>query len=68
MTHQITLDEAVVRLDAINAVVWDEALPYMFDPEHLISCHADTLPEAYRKLVAAINKILEQSNFRPDPG
>lgn len=30
-----------------------------FDPEHQISSHAETLPEAYRKLCAAVRKAKE---------
>lgn len=68
MSDHITLEEAIQKLDAINDVVWDEALPYMGDVEHRIQCHADSLPEAYRRLAAAVERILALSNFRPDPG
>lgn len=58
----------IEKLDQASDVIWDEALPYMFDVEHTISSHADTLPQAYRMLARAIQKVLDIVNWRPDPG
>lgn len=64
------LKEFEEKLDAINDVIWDEALPYTNDGdvEHVIDSHADTLPERFRKLSAVIDKIQTITNWRPDPG
>jgi hypothetical protein len=58
------------RLDDANDVIWDEADPYTNDGdvEHVIHSHADTLPERFRKLVAAIDKIRQITNWRSDIG
>lgn len=61
-------DSYIQLLDAAANILWDEALPYMFDVEHQISSHADTVPEQYRKLAQAVQKALKVVNWRPDPG
>lgn len=56
------------KLDTASDIIWDEALPYMSDVEHQIDSHVDTLPDAYRKLAAAHDKVLTAVSWRPDVG
>lgn len=46
------LTKALARADAVLEAVW---LFTDLDPEHTISCHADSLPEMYRAACAAID-------------
>ena len=66
--HQAIIQDLTAKLDAAADVLWDQALPCMFDVEHQISYHADTVPQQYRKLAQATQKALDIVNFRPDPG
>jgi hypothetical protein len=48
---------AVVKtLEAVGEAAWSFT---ELDVEHTISCHADSLPEAYRRACAVIDKVRE---------
>jgi hypothetical protein len=64
----IRIKELEAKLDFANDIIWDDALPYMFDVEHSINYHSDNVPDHYRKLAAVIRKLQEITNWRPDPG
>lgn len=62
---------ATKRLDDANDAIWDSGVVSYIDEdevEHQIECHANSLPYRYRKLASVLRKVLEITNYRPDPG
>ncbi len=51
-----TREELWAAITQVNDLLLD-ALP--LDPEHQVSCHADTLPQVFLKLTTAVQKAVE---------
>jgi hypothetical protein len=69
--NNYSVEDLTKRLDDANDAIWDgDVISYIDEDEveHQIECHADSLPYRYRKLASVLRKVLEITNYRPDPG